>query len=209
MDLVLASTSPRRQELLRLLGLPFQIVAPTSQEIPTPHFTPLEQTQQFAREKAESVSKDYPKDLILGSDTVIEIDGKLLGKPEDMDEAKHMLLQLRGKPHHVHTGVAFTQLVGKISIEFVDTATVWLKPFDDQTLTSYLDSKDSLGKAGAYSIQGAGAKLIEKIEGDYTTVVGLPLLKVAKILEQQGFTIPNLVEEIYRTRPYRNWKDFG
>ncbi len=209
LKLLLASTSPRRQELLRLLGVPFHIVAPTSQELPTPQFTPIEQTQQFAHEKAESVSREFSNDWVLGSDTVIEIEGVLLGKPKDMDEAKQMLLRLRGKPHQVHTGMSFQQKTKNLSIDFVETATVWLKAFDDQTLQSYLDTQESLGKAGAYSIQGEGAKLIEKIEGDYTTIVGLPLLRVAKILEQQGFTIPNLVEEIYREKPYRNWKDFA
>lgn len=208
MDLLLASTSPRRQELLRLLGVPFHIVAPTSQEIPTPQFTPLQQTQQFAREKAESVGRDYPDAVILGSDTVIEIEGALLGKPENMDEAQHMLRQLRGKPHQVHTGVSFQQKTTNLSVNFVETATVWLTSFTDQILQSYLDTKESLGKAGAYSIQGEGAKLIATIEGDYTTIVGLPLLRVAEVLEQQGFTIPNPVEQIYRDKPYRNWKDF-
>ena len=207
MNLLLASTSPRRRELLGLLGVAFQVIAPTSQEILTPHLLPMEQTQQFAKEKAESVSGEYPNDFVLGSDTVIEIEGTLLGKPENMEEAQQMLFRLRGKAHQVHTGVSFRQNAEKITIGFVDTAIVWLKSFNNQTLRSYLDTEESLGKAGAYSIQGEGAELIEKIEGDYTTVVGLPLWKVAKVLEQQGLPLPNPVEEIYRTKPYRNWKD--
>ncbi|MBA3966208.1 MAG: Maf family protein, partial [Nitrospirales bacterium] len=91
---------------------------------------------------------------------------------------------------------------------FVETALVWIKPFDETTLKSYLDTKESMGKAGAYSIQGNGAQLIEKIEGDYPTIVGLPLWRTAKILEQQGLVLPNPVEEIYRVKPYANWKDF-
>ena len=208
MKLLLASTSSRRRDLLGLLGVAFQVLSPTSQEVPTFHQTPIQQTQQFAREKAESVAHHYPEDLVIGSDTVIEINGNLLGKPKHMDEANQMLLQLRGKAHQVHTGVSFRQTRKNISIDFVDTATVWLKSFNDQILQNYLDVKESLGKAGAYSIQGEGAELIEKIEGDYTTVVGLPLWRVAKVLEDQGFKLPNPVEGIYRTKPYRNWKDF-
>ena len=209
MKLLLASTSPRRQELLGLLGVPFQILSPTSQEVPIPGLVPVEQTQRFAREKAESVAHHYPEDLVIGSDTVIEINGSLLGKPDHMDEARLMLLQLSEKAHQVHTGVSFRQTTKNISVDFVDTATVWLKPIDDRTLQSYLATEESLGKAGAYSIQGAGAKLIEKIEGDYTTIVGLPLWRVAKVLEEQGFKLPNPAKEIYRMKPYRNWKDFG
>ncbi len=209
MKLLLASTSPRRRELLELLGVPFRIISPTSQEVPIPNQPPLGQTQRFAREKAESVAHQHPEELVIGSDTVIEIDENLLGKPEHMNEAKHMLLQLRGQAHQVHTGVSVRQTTKNISIDFVDTATVWLKFFDDPTLQSYLDTEESLGKAGAYSIQGAGAQLIDKIQGDYTTVVGLPLWRVAKVLEDQGFKLPVPVEKIYRTKPYRNWKDFG
>jgi len=209
MHILLASTSPRRRELLGLLGLQFQIVPPTCKETLSPHLAPSEQTRKFAQDKAQSVANQHPEDLVIGSDTVIEIEGKLLGKPENMQEAERMLRDLRGKCHHVHTGVAIIQKASNISIEFVETADVWIKPFDETNLKSYLNSEESLGKAGAYSIQGEGAQLIEKIEGDYPTVVGLPLWRTARILEEQGVVLPKPVEEIYRLKPYANWKDFG
>ena len=208
MQIVLASTSPRRRELLTLLGLEFRIIPPTCEETLTPHLSPSEQTRHLARDKAQSVVDQHPEDLIIGSDTVIEIEGKLLGKPENMEEAETMLRELRGRVHQVHTGVAVIQRDNNVSIDFVETTHVWIKPFDEKTLQDYLDTAESRGKAGAYSIQGEGAQLIEKIEGDYPTIVGLPLWRTAKVLEQQGVVIPNTVEDIYQLKPYANWKEF-
>ena len=208
MHIVLASSSPRRRELLELLGLTFHIIPPTCEELLSPNLSPSKQTQQLSWAKAQSVANHRSQDIVIGSDTVIEIEGKLLGKPENMQEAETMLRNLRGKYHQVHTGVAMIYQANKISINFVETAQVWIKSFDEQTLKSYLATEESLGKAGAYSIQGQGANLIEKIEGDYPTIVGLPLWRTAKELEKQGFMLPNPVEEIYRVKPYANWKDF-
>ena len=209
MQILLASTSPRRRELLKLLGLEFHIIPPTCEETLAPHLSSSEQTRKLARDKAQSVATKHVEGLVIGSDTVIEIEGKLLGKPENMQEAETMLRHLRGRCHQVHTGVAIIQQASKVSIDFVETARVWIHPFDEYTLKSYLDTKESVGKAGAYSIQGEGAQLIEKIEGDYPTIVGLPLRRTAKVLEQQGVVLPTPVEDIYRLKPYANWKDFA
>ncbi len=208
MHIVLASTSPRRRELLDLLGLPFHIIPPTCDELLSPNLSPCEQTRQLARDKAQSVADEHPQDIVIGSDTVIEIEGSLLGKPENMQEAETMLRDLRGQCHQVHTGVAVIQQAANVCIDFVETARVWIKPFDEPTLKTYLETEESLGKAGAYSIQGQGAKLIEKIDGDYPTIVGLPLWRTAKVLEEQGVILPNPVEDIYRLKPYANWKGF-
>ena len=208
MRVLLASTSPRRRELLELLGLEFRVVPPTCDETLSPNLSPGEQTRQLAHDKANSVANLHPQDLVIGSDTVIEIEGRLLGKPENMEEAEAMLRYLRDRCHQVHTGVAVIQTCNKVSIDFVETAQVWIKSFDEAPLQSYLATEESLGKAGAYSIQGKGAQLIEKIEGDYPTIVGLPLWGTAKVLEEQGIVLPTSVEEIYRLKPYANWKDF-
>ena len=119
-----------------------------------------------------------------------------------------MLRQLRDRCHQVHTGLALIQQTTNLSVALVETAQVWIKPFTEDELKQYLETEESLGKAGAYSIQGEGAKLIEKIEGDYQTIVGLPLWHVAKLLEEQRVELANSIEEIYRVRPYANWKDF-
>jgi len=209
MNLILASTSPRRRELLGLLGVPFQVREPTTEEIPSDHIRPSEQAKTFARAKAESVAPHYPADVVIGSDTLIEIDGTLLGKPKDLPEAKTMLRQLRGRQHQVHTGLSLIHKSSNTAVSIVETAHVWIKPFDEGKLNDYLSTEESLGKAGAYSIQGEGAKLIEKIEGDYPTIVGLPLWRTAKLLEGQGIKLGTSIEEIYRVRPYANWKDFS
>ena len=208
MNIILASTSPRRRELLTLLGIPFDIIPPTGEEVASPDVAPSEQAKNFAKDKAESIAMQHPQRLVLGSDTVIEIKGNLLGKPEDLKEAETMLRQLRGQCHQVHTGLALIQESTNLSVALVETAKVWIKPFSDDELKEYLDTKESLGKAGAYSIQGKRAKLIEKIEGDYPTIVGLPLWHTAKLLEGQGVRLGNSIEEIYRLRPYANWKEF-
>lgn len=209
MQILLASTSPRRREILGLLGLEFRIIPPTGEEILSPHLSPNEQTRQLAKDKAQSVANQHPEDLVIGSDTVIEIDGRLLGKPENMEEAEIMLRELRGRVHQVHTGVALIQKKSNISIDFVETTHVWIKHFEEGALKDYLMTEESLGKAGAYSIQGEGAQLIEKIEGDYPTIVGLPLWRMAKGLEQQGVVLPTSAEEIYRLKPYANWMEFS
>ena len=208
MSVILASTSPRRRELLALLGITFEVVPPTAKEIPSPGLSPREQAKQFALDKARSIAHRYPDDLVLGSDTVIEIDGTLVGKPRDLDDAESMLCQLRGRTHQVHTGIALIHEAAHETVVQVETALVRMTAFTDQELKRYLETGESLGKAGAYSIQGEGARFIEKITGDYPTIVGLPLRQTADLLEQQGVVLSTPVEEIYRLKPYANWKAF-
>lgn len=209
MSIILASTSPRRRELLALLGTAFEVVPPAAEEIPSPGLSPREQAKQFALDKALSIARRQPDDLVLGSDTVIEIDGTLVGKPQDLDDAGTMLCQLRGRTHHVHTAVALLHEAAYVTVVRVETALVRMTAFTDQELRRYLETEESLGKAGAYSIQGEGARFIETIKGDYPTIVGLPLQQTAALLEQQGVVMPTPVEEIYRLKPYANWKAFG
>ncbi len=208
MSVILASTSPRRRELLALLGITFEVVPPAAEEVPSPELSPREQAKQFALDKALSIARRHPDDLVLGSDTVIEIDGTLVGKPRDLDDAETMLRQLRGRSHHVHTGIALIHETAYVTVVQVETALVRMTPFTDQELKGYLKTGESLGKAGAYSIQGEAARFIEKIEGDYPTIVGLPLRQTADLLEQRGVVLPTPVDEIYRLKPYANWKAF-
>ncbi len=209
MSVILASTSPRRRELLALLGIAFEIVPPAVEEILSLGLCPRDQAKQFALDKALSIARRHPDDLVLGSDTVIEIDGTLVGKPQDLDDAGTMLGLLRGRSHQVHTGIALIHEAAYVTLVQVETAQVRMTPFTDQELKRYLETKESLGKAGAYSIQGEAARFIEAIEGDYPTIVGLPLRRTAGLLEQQGVVLPTPVDEIYRLKPYANWKVFG
>ncbi len=206
--LILASSSPRRKELLTLLGLSFEIISPAINEEVLGQESPANHVRRLAIEKAESVASHYPDSLVIGSDTVIELDGQILGKPADLEDAHHILTGLRSRCHLVHTGLALIAKAKELRETYVETVKVWVKNFSNTDMQAYLKTQDSLGKAGAYSIQGEGAHLIEKIEGDYPAVVGLPLGKLAKLLEQAGVELPVKVEDIYRTKPYANWKDF-
>lgn len=209
MQLVLASSSPRRQELLALLGLCFRIVPPHVLEQPAPGLSPIEQVRRFALEKARAVVDQQADAWVLGSDTVIEFDGKLLGKPADLTDARVMLRRLAGRPHLVHTAVAVCHCERRMDVVEVDTAHVYMKPDVDDLYEQYLATEESLGKAGAYAIQGLGGDLVNRVEGDYTTVVGLPLKLVVRLLRSIGYAIPALVEDVYERRPYANWSHFA
>jgi septum formation protein len=208
MQLVLASTSPRRRELLALLGLSFEVCPPTYEECPIAGMSPQDQVIRFAVEKARSVARMRPDDVVLGSDTLIELDGVLLGKPADLDEARAMLNRLAGRAHQVHTAVALCRIAAGLERAEVASATVRMKPDKDGAIERYLATGESLGKAGAYSIQGAGGELVERIDGDYTTVVGLPLRTVAGMLREVGVAVPEDIDALYRRTPYPNWSRF-
>jgi septum formation protein len=208
MRLVLASTSPRRRELLSLLNIPFDVRAPLCQEVMPPQRSAADLVAEFATAKAESLAAQEPDALLLASDTLIDCDGVVLGKPRSLAEARSMLKDLAGRAHLVKTAVtALCRDHGFHSTE-ISTARVWMKPFDEQIHERYLATEDSLGKAGAYSIQGPGAELIERLEGDFTTVVGFPLRIVAELLARGGMAVPVDVESVYVRKPYGNWSRF-
>jgi len=207
-QLILASTSPRRRELLALLEPSFEICRPTFEEQPVSGISPVQQVQRFALEKARSVAVQRPGDLVLGSDTIIELDGDLLGKPRDLADAKAMLTRLAGRAHHVHTAVALRCIEKQIESVAVESATVWMKPYQAEAIERYLMTTESLGKAGAYSIQGDGGALVSRLEGDYTAVVGLPLRLVAALLREAGHPIAIDLDELYHSRPFPNWAAF-
>lgn len=208
MRLVLASTSPRRRELLALLGIPFEVRSPFFEEHIIPGQPAKDLVASFARGKAYSAARTDPEALVLGSDTVIELDSEVLGKPADLAEARTMLVQMAGRSHQVHTAITLLCLARHIDITQVSTAIVHMKAFDATAHERYLATGDSLGKAGAYSIQGAGCELIEDLHGDFPTVVGLPLRLLSTLLPQAGIPVPVDVERLYRTKPYGNWTRF-
>jgi septum formation protein len=208
MSLILASTSPRRHELLALLGIPFEEKSPSFEERLVPGLPAIEQVQSFAQGKARSVASQEPDAIVLGSDTVIELDRDVLGKPADLAEARAMLRRLAGRDHQVHTAVALVCSARAIDVVALSTAVVRMKPFDAQVHERYLAMGESLGKAGAYSIQGQGSDLIDSIAGEFTTVVGLPLRLVAQLLTQAGLRVPVDLDELYVTKPYANWARF-
>ena len=208
MQLILASTSPRRREILALLGIPFEVIAPDFEEVPQPGWSPRQQVEHFAREKARSIAIARPASLVLGSDTVIELDGQMLGKPADLADARAMLTRLAGRPHEVHTAVALCRQIPRYEAVAIETATVQMKAYDEAAIERYLATQEPMGKAGAYSIQGAGGEFIETICGDFLGIVGLPLRTVATLLADAGMPVPVDIDALYRAKPYPNWARF-
>ena len=208
MSLILASTSPRRHELLALLGLPFDVKTPSFEERLVADSPAIEQVMSFAQGKARSVAKQEPEAIVLGSDTVIELDHRVLGKPVDLAEARAMLRRLAARDHYVHTAVALVCSASAIDVVGLSTAVVRMKPFNERVHERYLATGESLGKAGAYSIQGQGGDLVDSIHGDFPTVVGLPLRLVVRLLIQAGMKVPIDLDQLYVSKPYANWARF-
>jgi len=206
LTIVLASTSPRRYQVLSLLNLPFLMVSPNGSEVIAEGRAPAEEALFQARRKAASVAAQFPEAVLIGSDTLISLNGAKIGKPKDMDDAGDILRRLRGRAHEVVTAVAMVQ--GKRTFEIVETARVRMREFSDQERGAYLATGDSLDKAGAYSVQGLGRSLIVGLDGDYPAVVGLPLRAVADGLRQFGVEASVEVDRLYEERNFLNWKTF-
>ena len=208
MPLILASTSPRRKELLALLQVPFEVVDPNFHERIHAEVPPEAQAWTFALGKAQACAQQHAGSLVLGSDTLIAVGELILGKPADRAQANAMLRRLRGREHRICTAVALYDPARKIQEVTVETVQVWMRPFSDADLDAYLATDEWRGKAGAYSIQGRGGSFIERIEGDFTAAVGLPLRLTATLLKKHGLSVPVDVEQLYRTKPYPNWSAF-
>ncbi|WP_447979166.1 Maf family protein [Candidatus Nitrospira bockiana] len=211
MRLILASTSPRRRELLALLGLPFDTLDPRFVEVTRPEVPPRDHAMAFAEGKARSAAEAVSAEaaVIIGCDTLIEIDGAVIGKPVDAAEARRMLRRLSGRRHVVHTGVAVVSTATGACRRGVESVRIRVASLRDDQIERYVASGEPLDKAGAYAIQGAGAELIAGIEGDYTAAVGLPLRLLAALLEAHHVAVPVDVDALYREKPYRNWSRFA
>jgi|SRR5271156_233456 septum formation protein len=182
--LVLASASPRRQELLRSAGIPFEVQPAHIDEDPQPNEAAKDCAERLAREKALTVARQRPNnnDIVLGADTVVVVDGQLLGKPADSADAARMLRLLSGRRHQVITGVCLVfKGEPKVSSE---TTVVTMNELANQDILDYVASGEPMDKAGAYAIQGLASRWIPRIEGDYGNVVGLPVALVWRLLRQ-------------------------
>lgn len=208
MRLILASTSPRRRDLFALLHIPFEVVAPPFQEQIRQECSAAEVAQRFALGKARSCAQHDPDSLVLGSDTLISVGTDVLGKPADLEEARATLQRLRGREHVIHTAVAICRKRDDLQDLEVETVRVWMHNLSDAEVEAYLQTQEWMGKAGAYSIQGSGSRVIARIEGDYTAAVGLPLRLVARMLRIRGVDVPD-IQRLYQTRPYPNWAMFN
>ncbi len=184
-QLILASASPRRRALIRRLGLPFHAVDLNTDET-VPEMEPPETVRRLAVRKAEAAGRHYPDQLIIGADTAIDLDGRVLGKPADEEEAGEILGRLRDRCHRVWTGLAVLQHQAKrLEVGTVSTS-VRMGAYSGRVIEAYIESGEPMDKAGAYAIQGRGADLVDSIEGCYFNVVGFPLCELCRLLRLFG-----------------------
>jgi septum formation protein len=208
MRLILASTSPRRREILALLGAPFETIPPRFDEVVLRHRSIEAEVLEFAAKKAASIAAENPHSIVIGSDTMISVDGEKFGKPAGTGAARRMLMALSGKPHDIYTSVAVVDGCGGPGLGIVERVAVKMRAFSADDIESYLTCGESLDKAGAYSIQGEGSGLIESIQGDYLAAVGMPLKPIARYLEERGISFPLDVEKFYAEKTFLNWRRF-
>jgi septum formation protein len=184
--IVLASASPRRKRLLEQLGLEFEVDPSLFQETVEPGVSPQKLACSIAAAKAEAVAARHPDAIIIAADSFIDLDGHILGKPHTPEEARRMLGDLSGRSHIAVTGLALVDTAtGRTYSRYMETR-VDMKRLTSEEIDAYVKTGEPLDKAGAYAIQGRGAGLIEKIEGDYNNVVGLPLSALAWALKEFG-----------------------
>jgi len=208
MRLILASSSPRRREILALLGLPFETIAPDFEETLSSHCPAEAEVLDLALGKTLSVAKNNPESIVVASDTIILIDGEKIGKPSGVENARQILRLLSGRSHRILTSVALLDGTGGPGLRIVEEVSVKMRAFTDAEIERYLSFNESLDKAGAYSIQGEGRALIESIRGDYLAAVGLPLKPIAGYLASRGISFPLNVEKLYAEKSFRNWREF-
>lgn len=187
---VLASGSPRRKELLSLLGVPFKVVSPAVGEMALPQEKPSQQAVRLARMKAEAVASEEPAKIIVAADTLVVLSGQVMGKPADETKAWAMLEALRGREHQVISGIAVVAPSSRaIAVRSIETR-VWMRNYSDDEIADYIARGEPFDKAGAYAIQDAVFNPVARIEGCYTNVMGLPLCHLYVTRLEMGFTLP-------------------
>jgi septum formation protein len=184
MRVILASKSPRRKEILNSIGISFEVIESSFEESFDPSREPADVVEYLSFKKAESVAGILNDEaLVIGSDTVVVLDKEIMGKPQSEKHAYSMLKNLSGRWHHVYSGICvFNAGTGKYSTGFEKTA-VKLKMLSDREIWDYIETGEPLDKAGGYAIQGVGSLIVEKIEGCYFNVVGLPVYRLSRLLE--------------------------
>lgn len=184
MRLILASASPRRRALLEAAGIPCDVAPPAVEENADPALPARALALHNARLKAFDVAGQYPGAVVLGADTLVSLDGEALGKPADAAEARAMLRRLSGRTHEVHTGVCLVRLDPRRVVEFAEVTHVRFRPLSDAAIEDYLRKVPALDKAGAYAAQEHGSLIIERLEGSFSNVVGLPIRRTRAALQR-------------------------
>ncbi len=182
MKIILASNSPRRKELIKLLDMDYEVKSAQIEEINDLSLSHEELVMDLAFQKAAAIFKDHKEDLVLGFDTLVIIDDLILGKPKDEEEAKHFLQVLSGKTHKVLTGCAIIKKGFSKSFYTKSLVTFW--DITDEEIGDYIKTKEPMDKAGAYGIQDHGARFVRSISGDYFTIVGFPISRVYQELKK-------------------------
>jgi len=180
--IILASASPRRSELLKELGLKFQVIPAEAEETAPEHLTPHEICQVNAHRKARAIARKHPDALVIGADTIVCLGQSILGKPRSMTEARHMLETLSGETHEVITGVCLMHIAARREKLFAVSTPVTFRPLTPRQIRDYVKAVHTLDKAGAYAIQEHGNMIIKSIKGSRSNVIGLPLERLGKEL---------------------------
>lgn len=181
---ILASQSPRRTELLRVIGLAHEVRPADIDETQLPDEDPVPHAERLARGKALRLAAEFPGAVVIGADTIVVLDGQILGKPADAEEARRTLTRLSGRTHSVHTAIAVAR--GNALASAVESVEVTFLPLAEGEIEAYVATGEPADKAGAYGIQGHGAALVERIHGDYFAVMGLPLSRLVRLLREVG-----------------------
>lgn len=183
--IVLASASPRRREILSNLGLSFEVITSDAEEKTDTELPPYMIVQELAMLKGTDVAKKVADAVVISADTIVWLDGMMLGKPSDEANARKMLKMLSGKTHEVYTGVCVTHSKSGKSVSDYEVTKVNFRSLSDEEIDGYIKTGEPMDKAGAYGIQSKGCLLVDSIEGDYLNVVGLPAVKLSKILKEE------------------------
>ena len=189
--MILASNSKRRQEILRDMGFNFKVLTADIEEISDKKEI-SEMILDIAEKKLDKIAKENVNECVLAADTVVELEGRIFGKPKSREEAESFLKTLSGKTHKVITAYVFKNISKNIFIKDVVISKVKFYDLDDETINWYLDTSEPFDKAGAYGIQGKGRVLVEKIEGDYFAIMGFPISNFLKNLRKNGYNISQI-----------------
>lgn len=193
MKIILASKSPRRSEILKNIGIDFEVIESNYDEIFDINMTPDEIVTHLAYKKAESVSKTIKDEAyVIGADTIVVLDSRIMGKPHDIEESFEMLKSLSGKWHRVYSGICVIKTISSQYFSGFEATDVKIKELSDKEIHGYINTGESLDKAGSYAIQGVGSLLVEKINGCYFNIVGLPVFKLFSLLEKFGINLLEL-----------------
>lgn len=189
-EIILASNSPRRIYLLKQMGIDFKVVSPNVEEEGNGEKrSPVEVVKKNAIMKVQKVAEDYRNAIIIGADTVVVIDGEIIGKPTNEKDARRILRKLKGRYHFVFSGIAVMETPEDKLLVSVVRSKVKMRDYSEEEIERYIATGEPMDKAGAYGIQGKGALLVEKIEGDYYNIVGLPLVRLNSLLNRLGYSL--------------------